>query len=127
MSTAWMARRNCADVDPDGFFPDKGRSVTKEAKAACAACPVAAECLQYALDTDQLGYWGGVTETKRQHMPGGRRSAKPATNRDDNLCRNGHPRTDQNTLIRKNGQRLCRVCQRESRRRSSERASANAA
>lgn len=126
--TAWMERGNCVGtVDPEDFFPERGGVVTKEARLACVSCPVQAECLQYALDHDELGYWGGFTENQRQHMPGGRRDpSRRGPKSDDAVCRNGHPRNEANTLIRKNGKRLCRDCQRETSRRSKERAKAAA-
>lgn len=69
----WMADALCAQTDPELFFPDKGGSSTA-AKAICARCPVAAECLDYALADDQSSYvspfyfgiWGGTTRTERQ-------------------------------------------------------------
>lgn len=37
------------------------------AKTICAACPVRAECLEYALRVDeQLGVWGGRTAAERR-------------------------------------------------------------
>ena len=37
-----------------------------EAKALCAACPVRAECLEFALETGQVhGIWGGLTAQER--------------------------------------------------------------
>ncbi|OBB52506.1 WhiB family transcriptional regulator, partial [Mycolicibacterium fortuitum] len=44
----WQAEGICRQVDPEIFFPEKGQS-TKDAKRVCANCPVAAECLEYAL------------------------------------------------------------------------------
>ena len=32
---------------------------------------------------------------------------------DAGVCRNGHPRTPENTVLRKNGKRECRICKRE--------------
>lgn len=65
----WQERGVCRQVDiGDMFFPDKGGS-TKEAKRICAVCPVAAECLQYALDHDErFGIWGGFSERERRRM-----------------------------------------------------------
>lgn len=39
------------------------------AKAVCATCPVAAACLDYALDTGQeAGVWGAKTEDERRQL-----------------------------------------------------------
>lgn len=65
---AWHDRALCAEVDPEIFFPNKGAS-TREAKKVCHACPVRAECLEYALaNGESFGIWGGVTERARRHL-----------------------------------------------------------
>lgn len=67
---AWQVDALCSETDPEAFFPEKGGS-TRQAKAVCAACPVAAECLDYALATGQrFGIWGGVSERKRRALGG---------------------------------------------------------
>jgi WhiB family redox-sensing transcriptional regulator len=64
----WMERGLCAQTDPESFFPEKGGS-TREAKSICATCPVAAECLDYALDNDErFGIWGGLSERERRKL-----------------------------------------------------------
>ena len=64
----WMDRANCAGVDPELFFPDRGAS-TREAKAVCQACVVRVECLDYALDhSEKHGIWGGRSERERRRM-----------------------------------------------------------
>lgn len=57
------------------FFPGKtaGRQ-WMAAKSVCAACPVAADCLEYALSSgEQYGLWGGMAERGRRGMRGQRR------------------------------------------------------
>lgn len=72
---AWWADGLCAQVDPGLFFPDKGGS-TREAKAVCAACPVRAECLEYALAHDErFGIWGGTSERERRRLKRGAQRA----------------------------------------------------
>jgi WhiB family redox-sensing transcriptional regulator len=42
---------------------------TARAKAVCARCPVAADCLAYAEKTHvQFGIWGGLTENDRRKL-----------------------------------------------------------
>lgn len=36
-----------------------------QAKQLCEGCPVRAECLQWALDHEEFGVWGGTTEEER--------------------------------------------------------------
>jgi len=76
----WRDAALCAQADPETFFPEKGGS-TRPAKQVCARCPVKAECLEYALATDQgFGVWGGMSERERRRLTG-RRSANTATGR----------------------------------------------
>jgi len=64
----WMDQGLCAQADPEAFFPDKGGS-TREAKAICARCPVAAECLDHALEhQERFGIWGGLSERERRRI-----------------------------------------------------------
>jgi WhiB family redox-sensing transcriptional regulator len=64
----WTDRALCAQTDPEAFYPEKGGS-TREAKKVCASCPVAAECLAYALANDErFGIWGGKSERERRAL-----------------------------------------------------------
>ncbi len=73
--TDWRDSAACKDTPyPELWFPISatdalGRQQTASAKAVCASCPVAAPCLEYALDTRQdTGIWGGTTEQQRESM-----------------------------------------------------------
>lgn len=62
----WAADAMCAQTDPDAFFPEKG-GTTRSAKAVCRACPVRAECLNYAIEhQERYGIWGGLSERERR-------------------------------------------------------------
>jgi WhiB family redox-sensing transcriptional regulator len=64
----WMDSALCTQADPDAWFPDQGGSA-KEAKKVCRACPVAVECLDFALATNErFGIWGGLTELERRSL-----------------------------------------------------------
>lgn len=64
----WVQEALCAEVDADVFFPDRGESVAA-AKAICARCDVARECLEYALRTNQTqGVYGGMSPTQRKRL-----------------------------------------------------------
>ncbi len=67
---AWHADAACAELPTDEFFPSgstgKAFDQITLAKAICATCPVAVQCLDYALDTGQDGVWGGMTEDERR-------------------------------------------------------------
>ena len=65
---SWRDRAACRGADPSRFFPDEGDYVGIErAKQTCASCPVAWECLAYAVFTNQTeGVWGGTTRGERR-------------------------------------------------------------
>ena len=67
----WRVDAACASVDPDLFFPVgvTGPAVGQiaSAKAVCAGCRVRAECLEFAITTNQeYGVWGGASEEERR-------------------------------------------------------------
>lgn len=67
----WMEQALCHDYPLELFFPDVGdsRVVVNEAKRVCQRCPVAADCLAYALEFDNLpGIWGGKTQRERRKI-----------------------------------------------------------
>jgi len=64
----WMSRAICRDAAPGAFFPSDGVGVER-ARRVCAACPVKAECLEYALDYRiDHGIWGGCSERERRRI-----------------------------------------------------------
>jgi len=64
----WADQALCAQTDPEIFHPDKGGS-TREAKKVCAQCFVQAECLTWALTTNErFGIWGGLSERERRKV-----------------------------------------------------------
>jgi WhiB family redox-sensing transcriptional regulator len=65
----WREMAACAEVgDEVSFFPDPEDLVgIARAKAICATCPVSAECLTWAIETNQSeGVWGGHTSKERR-------------------------------------------------------------
>ncbi|MCL4433358.1 MAG: WhiB family transcriptional regulator [Actinobacteria bacterium] len=65
---SWKLRANCAGVDPDLFFPERGAS-TREAKAVCRGCIVREDCLEYAIcHSEKFGIWGGLSERERRRI-----------------------------------------------------------
>lgn len=62
----WMNEARCLDMNPELFFPRKPAGTKMSAGAqfiirnACDHCPVAEECLRYAIDIQATaGVWGG--------------------------------------------------------------------
>ncbi len=72
----WQEDGLCRAYGVEVFFgPDQAESeVDKEAreaqaKAICRRCPVAAPCLEFAMDTNQkYGIWGGLTDRERASL-----------------------------------------------------------
>jgi hypothetical protein len=64
----WIERAACVGLDTNLFYPtEEDRGVAKQALKACRACPVRVQCLQYALDSEDIyGIHGGVTQGRRR-------------------------------------------------------------
>lgn len=74
----WVADAACRGAT-EVFFAERGdnKSVYK-AKAICAICPVAEECLQYALDHhERFGIWGGLGPKERRALTNPSRKRAP--------------------------------------------------
>jgi WhiB family transcriptional regulator, redox-sensing transcriptional regulator len=52
------------DEVPSGKHPSRVR----KAKTFCARCKVKQQCLNFALENDCLGVWGGTTDRERKKM-----------------------------------------------------------
>ncbi|WP_167382917.1 WhiB family transcriptional regulator [Streptomyces mangrovisoli] len=68
-----MRNAACVGEDPELFFPvgATGPALREaaEAKRVCARCPVARQCLTYALRNGQTsGVWGGTDEAERADL-----------------------------------------------------------
>lgn len=67
----WRDLAACLEVgDEVDFFPaPEDVAAIAKAKAVCASCPVAAECLTWAVETNQSeGIWGGHTPKERRSI-----------------------------------------------------------
>lgn len=72
----WADRALCTEVDiGDLFFVEKGGS-TRPAKLICSRCPVAADCLAYALEHEiEFGVYGGLSARQRRDLKRASRKA----------------------------------------------------
>jgi WhiB family transcriptional regulator, redox-sensing transcriptional regulator len=70
--SSWRDLAACRDVDPETFFPigtTDALGQLREARAICGRCPVAADCLDWALRVGQdHGVWGGTTPEERRAL-----------------------------------------------------------
>lgn len=68
LAPAWQRDAVCAGEDIEKFFPEGKGSSTAVGKELCSWCPVRRECLQWALDHDERGVWGGTSYRQRERM-----------------------------------------------------------
>lgn len=69
----WQAHAACRGLDVNLFFGGEHEQYDQESKrqreakarAVCASCPVAAECLNYACESRVYGIWGGLDKAER--------------------------------------------------------------
>ena len=108
----WRTLAACRGLDPDLFFPERGDSFTaRNAQAVCATCPVAEQCLEFAIEVGETeGIWGGLSgrqmRQERRRRAGGRKGPKPGTtlkpiNHGSNAGAQAH---------RRRGERPCQSC-----------------
>lgn len=73
----WRDRAACVGLPVDWWVPaapedhGRGRPIPEpapQAVAMCADCPVRSECLAYAVEWNEQGYWGGLTEVQRRRL-----------------------------------------------------------
>jgi len=67
----------CLGADPEIFYVEKGGS-SAEAKSICRGCRVDEQCLDYALENNELhGIWGGHSQPELRILRRERRRATP--------------------------------------------------
>ncbi len=65
---AWQHRAACRGLGPNLFFPHRGEP-TADARAVCECCPVAAQCREVAVTTNErFGIWGNTGERQRRQL-----------------------------------------------------------
>lgn len=70
----------CAEIGGDLWLPEKTESHhAAAAKKICASCPIAEQCLEYALEheltRDHTGIWAGTNGRTRQRILARRKRA----------------------------------------------------
>ena len=81
---SWRDQALCAQIDVgDVFYPEGQGENSREAKQICSMCEVRTPCLEYALEHEVYGIWGGASPNQRKllrrqlgiRLPNDRRSA----------------------------------------------------
>lgn len=67
----WMADAACLGLDANLWFPTSGRPAdsprAESALGICRRCPVASDCLSFAMARPELhGIWGATTDLERK-------------------------------------------------------------
>ncbi len=71
----WREKALCTQVPGDVWFPEGGEN-PRAAKRICGWCEVQAECLAFALKTnEQHGIWGGLSARERRALRASQRRA----------------------------------------------------
>jgi len=69
----WRDSAACLDTSPEMYFPEPDWKPTIMARQVCAGCPVAAQCLEFALVNEiKSGIFGGTTPYERSKMKAAR-------------------------------------------------------
>jgi WhiB family redox-sensing transcriptional regulator len=69
----------CSKAENVDFFPEPGkeyRTKIAEAKAVCKDCSIKMQCLEYSLENEEHGIWGGLSASERDSMRRSRRARK---------------------------------------------------
>ena len=78
MVDEWVDKAACKGFPTKWWFPERGQR-SGLPLFICAHCPVATECLEYALDLFiEQGVWGGLTEKQRRSEKRRRRTERRA-------------------------------------------------
>lgn len=56
----------CRGETTSRFFPEDFELPDPGALALCRRCPVREACLQWALEHEEVGIWGGLTDSQRR-------------------------------------------------------------
>lgn len=64
----WMKSAQCINEDPEMFFQRDSAFSEALARRVCSGCPVILECLEYALERDERGWWGGMSRRQRKAL-----------------------------------------------------------
>ena len=80
--TEWQAEAACRDADTAVFFPVSDNDAGP-AREICANCPVAEQCLEWALEVRPSdGVFGGLTPIERHRLIRRRQKAERKSRKD---------------------------------------------
>ena len=112
--SGWRKQAACLGLPLDLFFPKQrsdDESVPDAIRAVCSGCPVAMECLEFALSMDSnVGIWAATTPKQREAIR--RYRAEQVQNDIDEAIANPemHGTMAMFSEHRKRGELPCRAC-----------------
>ena len=65
--TSWMQGAPCIGR-MNMFFDETHARVVREARKICQDCSLHVQCLQYALENQEVGIWAGTTTNQRARI-----------------------------------------------------------
>lgn len=72
MVSNWSADAECVGMDIGLFFKTVGRGSMRvwsdQVTDACGRCRVRSECLAWAVENEEYGFWGGKTAEHRREI-----------------------------------------------------------
>lgn len=77
--TAWMVDGACAGQSHDAWFPeDNTQENAATIRKICGGCPVREKCLDWGVEHDEWGMWGGLGQRARRELRAERKAARRA-------------------------------------------------
>lgn len=112
-------RAACLSEDPEIFFcfgsdfggrTDESAAALEKAKSVCRPCPVKTQCLEWALDHENWGVWGGTSAYERRQILASRAEEAAQGLTLGGTCVNGHERTAETVRVNRAGVEYCLTC-----------------
>jgi WhiB family redox-sensing transcriptional regulator len=76
----WESQARCRGLNTNDFFPEVGTNTVGFLRKFCLECPVARECLDFAIENSMdYGVWGGMSVEERIAIRLGRKAHPYAT------------------------------------------------
>lgn len=77
MNYDWQEKASCLGIGSDLFFVDdeaEGYPRLDLLRQLCEPCPVLQECAEHAIEHEEFGFWGNMTEKQRRSIRRKRRT-----------------------------------------------------
>lgn len=89
----WQSLAACRGMRRDLFFPEYEWMIEPSVIATCETCPVRDICRQWAIDHDEVGVWGGLTDEQRRAISAQRERVRCPDCRSEQIFNDGSSET----------------------------------